>query len=643
MSPNNSHEAQYGYQPQPPSGYPTNSRQCSGHSSSLSGHNLIPPTSHRPTPPPNAQLPTPTRENPHGAMTSRGRLAETESSSSPSSRLQRPGISSSPGAPNLLSPSHGPPHAPNAQFRGPPRENPQHRGVMSKGGLSGKGGGSSSSSQLQCQGSSFSLGAPNLSSSSHRTPQKAREDPAPNHDATPPRGIRQQGNSSSLGAPNLLSPSSHRPSLPPNAQLPTPARQNPQHHNVVSSRGGLARTESSSTSSSRPGPVPTSGTSIQPQSPISVPHTNWPGGTNETYPSSSRETALPRRDYDSHNPPSAPEPSQRTTHNLPSSSQLPLARIQSYLAYAIFSHCWGDSELEFPQMSNQSHGMNPPPTGQGYEKLLRLYTCCINKDSSTELEGAIRAMYQWYKDASVCIVHLARSSSIKDFPNEPWFKRGWTLQELLAPRKMRFYGRDWIPICLESRDRDVNDKQNESILVAISKQSIREDEWAPKRNTTNLEDRAYSLIGIFDISMNIACNEGLDKAFHRLMKAIARGCTEPWFFAWCGEPSPYSRALPSSPACYRRLDLTMVDPIDSLPHGDSSYDITKLGLRVKLLLVQTTKQDIRRSIDSKTHRCTLKPAGGILSSIPSFPYLEGEAFARIALSNDLEGTTRNCW
>ncbi|KIJ13642.1 hypothetical protein PAXINDRAFT_156455 [Paxillus involutus ATCC 200175] len=69
-----------------------------------------------------------------------------------------------------------------------------------------------------------------------------------------------------------------------------------------------------------------------------------------------------------------------------------------------------------------------------------------------------------------------------------------------------------------------------------------------------------------------------------------------------------------------------VDPIDSLPHGDSSYDITKLGLRVKLLLVPTTKQldNVRRSDHSKPPQCTLHPAGGVLSSIQSFPYLRGE-------------------
>ncbi|KIJ13643.1 hypothetical protein PAXINDRAFT_116963 [Paxillus involutus ATCC 200175] len=295
------------------------------------------------------------------------------------------------------------------------------------------------------------------------------------------------------------------------------------------------------------------------------------------------------------------------------------ARIQQYLAYAMFSHRWGDREPRFRQMLDQSRGVKPPPTGPGYEKLLRFCekavydydckyvwsdTCCINKESSTELEEAIRAMYKWYSDASVCIVHLARSSSIRDFPSEPWFTRGWTLQELLAPRRMRFYGRDWTPICGEPRDRHVNDKQDESILVAISRLTeIPQNDlrnfspscnrvsekmrWAAKRATTKVEDIAYSLIGIFKVSMPIAYGEGTE-AFYTLMKVIAGQCTEPWFFAWCGEPSPYSCALPSSPACYRRLDPAMRTNGTGLVRSSLEYSLgaNLEGLALVLGLLQ---------------------------------------------------------
>ncbi|KAF9225248.1 HET-domain-containing protein [Gyrodon lividus] len=231
--------------------------------------------------------------------------------------------------------------------------------------------------------------------------------------------------------------------------------------------------------------------------------------------------------------------------------------VKKYLRYAILSHRWGISEPEFYEMSSKRYGEKLMRTGRGLEKLLQFCekartdydcayvwsdTCCINKESSTDLEEAIRSMYRWYMDADICIVHLANSSSVEDFKVEPWFTRGWTLQELLAPKKMRFYGKDWTPICHavdegreDEREQDLNflrfdkggespnfpnDKENELLLATIGKVTgcnrvFQKMIWASKRRTTRVEDVAYSLLGMFNITMPIAYGEG-DWAFHRL-------------------------------------------------------------------------------------------------------------------------------
>ncbi|KAF9222189.1 hypothetical protein BS17DRAFT_681101, partial [Gyrodon lividus] len=242
-----------------------------------------------------------------------------------------------------------------------------------------------------------------------------------------------------------------------------------------------------------------------------------------------------------------------------------------------YSHRWGIGEPEFRDMSSKIYGKKPVPVGPGYDKLVRFCeiaekdygcayawsdTCCINKESSAELEEAIRSMYRWYEEASMCIIlHLAKSSSVEDFAKEPWFTRGWTLQELLAPRRSRFFGKDWTPICPKEEESsgDVrlrsdgpftyhNDRASGFMLEALSQvtdidiNSLREFErwstsihetmsWASKRETTRVEDVAYSLLGIFDISMPMAYGEG-ERAFHRLMEAIAQRSTDPTLFAW---------------------------------------------------------------------------------------------------------------
>lgn len=80
-------------------------------------------------------------------------------------------------------------------------------------------------------------------------------------------------------------------------------------------------------------------------------------------------------------------------------------------------------------------------------------TCCIDKSSSVELPEAINSMYSWYKAAKRCYATLADVSANvevrekdSEFVKSKWFERGWTLQELIAPRDVVFYSKDWIKL-----------------------------------------------------------------------------------------------------------------------------------------------------------------------------------------------------
>jgi hypothetical protein len=81
-------------------------------------------------------------------------------------------------------------------------------------------------------------------------------------------------------------------------------------------------------------------------------------------------------------------------------------------------------------------------------------TCCIDKSSSAELSETINSMFQWYKGSEICYAYLA-DVSCYDYPTEfgdsefsqsRWFTRGWTLQELVAPKEVIFVDRDWKPL-----------------------------------------------------------------------------------------------------------------------------------------------------------------------------------------------------
>jgi hypothetical protein len=128
-------------------------------------------------------------------------------------------------------------------------------------------------------------------------------------------------------------------------------------------------------------------------------------------------------------------------------------------SYAILSHRWTDDEVLFKNIENDTS-----VDRAGYPKLRGAIrqaredgfaylwddTCCIDKSSSAELSEAINSMWVWYRDAAICYAYLCDvSSTSEDADFEPqvgssgWFTRGWTLQELIAPKSVIFYNKTW--------------------------------------------------------------------------------------------------------------------------------------------------------------------------------------------------------
>ena len=310
--------------------------------------------------------------------------------------------------------------------------------------------------------------------------------------------------------------------------------------------------------------------------------------------------------------------------------------IQRYLKFAIFSHRWGPQEPSFRAMMEASPEASWMfPQSPGFQKLLKFCeearrygcayawsdTCCINKESSSELEEAIRSMYRWYHNAEICIAYLGESLSEEDFEYEPWFARGWTLQELLAPRRIRFYGKHWAPI--KRGNHLANDKLNFGLMETIEKVTripqadltgfapscsrvYEKMIWASKRRTTRIEDRAYCLLGIFDISMPISYGEG-SWAFHRLMEVILQRCGESGILAWSGETSPHSLAIPASPASYLE-DFRKVKNTLRLTES-VGFTLTKDGLDLELFVLNAkmTSVDRRKGKGSRHPWDELRP------------------------------------
>ncbi|KAF9692825.1 hypothetical protein EKO04_009224 [Ascochyta lentis] len=234
--------------------------------------------------------------------------------------------------------------------------------------------------------------------------------------------------------------------------------------------------------------------------------------------------------------------------------------------------------------------------GLGF-KYIWIDTCCIDKSSSAELQEAINSMYRWYQAAEVCIVYLediwppktgsgefrtASEIAKNAFETSRWTKRGWTLQELVAPAVCRFHVRDWqllgekveflqelsvttgIPVYVLEERRSVSE-------VSVAERMS----WAAHRLTTRVEDLAYCLLGLFDIQMPLLYGEG-KKAFIRLQEEILKTTDDYSLFAWRAldcTPSTYRGLLARSPLEFRncqsfeREDSISVFPVNPTPIG----------------------------------------------------------------------------
>ncbi|PQE29295.1 hypothetical protein CJF30_00004368 [Rutstroemia sp. NJR-2017a BBW] len=205
--------------------------------------------------------------------------------------------------------------------------------------------------------------------------------------------------------------------------------------------------------------------------------------------------------------------------------------------YAILSHRWGAEEVTFKDLTDGT-GKSKEAKRNGLQYFW-VDTCCIDKSNSTELAEAINSMFRWYRDATKCYVYLPDvlrpCSDSADGSNEPWestfrksewFTRGWTLQELIAPVSVDFFSKEGEllgnKVSLERHICEITGIPVDALRGSpLSDFSVAERmSWAANRETYRQEDKAYSLLGIFDVNMPLIYSEGKDKALQRLREEI---------------------------------------------------------------------------------------------------------------------------
>ncbi|KAM7198431.1 Heterokaryon incompatibility protein (HET) domain containing protein [Naviculisporaceae sp. PSN 640] len=249
---------------------------------------------------------------------------------------------------------------------------------------------------------------------------------------------------------------------------------------------------------------------------------------------------------------------------------------------------------------------------EGYQYVW-IDTCCIDKSSSAELSEAINSMFRWYHEAEVCYALLSDVSlsvisgrggnesergtmKMSDFDvaeygegaigrlkkalhKSRWFTRGWTLQELVAPLEVVFVDSEWEEIgtreTLASIIGEITGIDGAILRMerSLHKYSVAQRmSWAAGRNTTRIEDEAYCLMGLFDVSMPLLYGEGR-KAFKRLQLEIMKISTDKSILAWASPDSHgvIEGVLASSPAMFEDCGGICWDPPSQRQQGGGHF------------------------------------------------------------------------
>ena len=300
--------------------------------------------------------------------------------------------------------------------------------------------------------------------------------------------------------------------------------------------------------------------------------------------------------------------------------------------YAILSHTWGHDEVSFEDLQSRKklpyrarilrdgvweevtiHELpgQPNDNGFGWQKIrsccalaahkgykyVWIDTCCIDKKNSTELTEAINSMFHWYSSAKVCYAYLSdvpsggvdHRAADSAFRRSRWFTRGWTLQEMLAPRHLEFLSAGWEIIGTKDTLSDVITErtgipdsmwrwQDASVAAKMS--------WASGRDCSRLEDQAYSLLGLFGINMPLIYGEGRS-AFYRLQLEILKQSADESIFAWTVDTpntkSDFVGLLADSPENFGRSGNIRVFEFG---HHRPHYSVTNRGLQIETCLLE---------------------------------------------------------
>ena len=276
--------------------------------------------------------------------------------------------------------------------------------------------------------------------------------------------------------------------------------------------------------------------------------------------------------------------------------------VKDFHRYVMFSHRWDYGEPLFQRAENISvYDLEASFANIKLQTFCRLVgalgfhwvwsdTCCIDKKDNVVLQESLVAMFTWYRGSSLTIVYLrgvwSHSQQPGDLRQSIWNTRAWTYQEYVAAEVVQFYTEDWKPYL----GLEISNHKQDPVIIREMQQAagaltqeltvlrpgldrVREKLYlASRRRTTLVEDIAYSLLGIFNVSIPVIYGEG-NRAVGRFLEHILAGSGDATILAWTGRAGGYNSCLPP--------DLTVYDQLvpPHVPQPIDAYEIDRMIVR----------------------------------------------------------------
>ena len=199
--------------------------------------------------------------------------------------------------------------------------------------------------------------------------------------------------------------------------------------------------------------------------------------------------------------------------------------------------------------------------------------------------------------------------TLRSLRESRWLRRGWTLQELIAPRRLVFFDRHWRNIGRKSEMirtlSSITGIHIPALCGDLSDFTVAQRmSWAVERQTTRTEDIAYCLLGLFNINMPLLYGEG-PRAFQRLQEEILRSSTDTSILAWeqiRNDSYPITQLLAPSPAYFWWHAAEIHS--SKLSKARHHMQLTNEGLFIRVHMVHW-RQDHRHKVNIALLGCQL--------------------------------------